>query len=224
MEACLLCKTSNYPICRSHVIPNAVFKRAKHNGKVMKVNTDSGSHELAQDSWDTLMLCKVCEHKLNQVYDDKSLKELRRAWRMSKSNALIKLKTQSSGRLAGFMLSILWRAGVSQHDAYKKVQLPKSAIDGYGACLLNQSPDLLWSLSYRITALYDAKGYFGYDTISRIIPTPCLSRLSDLTFSYVFLFEGFKFELIASSDGFKFDQAGVLKPGKNIYKLARQNI
>jgi hypothetical protein len=221
---CPLCKTSDHPICRSHVIPNAVFKRVKHNGKLMKVDLASKTARLEQDSWDTHMLCKACEHLLNQVYEDSSLKDLRNARRANNTSMLVKLITQSPERLAGFMLSILWRASVSDHNAYGKVKFPESATDGFAECLLKKRPDLLWSLSYRITALYDGRGYFDYDAISRIVATPCLNRLSDLTHSYVFLFEGFKFEMIASSDGFQFDQAGVIKPRKKVYRLARQNI
>jgi len=223
MGTCLLCKSSEHPIRVSHVIPNAAFKRAKDNGKMMKVDVSANLNYLVQDSWSTKMLCAECEHLFNTRYEEATLNELRKARKKSDETGLLNLKTKNPQRLAAFMISLVWRAALSPHSAYKKVQLPTSAIDGYGECLLHGNrPDLLWGLSYRITAMYDSRGIFDVDAVSRIIATPCLSRLSDLTFSFVFMFEGFKFEVITSTDNHKFDQAGVIKPTKLSYKLSRQ--
>jgi len=225
MTVCPLCKTSDHPIRVSHVIPDAAFRRAKTNGKMMKVDFSNKTNELAQDSWSAQMLCSKCEHHFNQVFEDQTLNELRQARRKIGELGFLKLKTKNPKRLAGFMLSLVWRAAQSDHWAYQKIQLPRSAIDGFGEYLLSgKSPDLLWKLSYRITAMYDSQGIFDVDAISRIIASPCLSRLSEQTFSFVFMFEGYKFEVITNSDEYLFDQVGVVKSNKAKYNLPRQCI
>jgi hypothetical protein len=223
MDVCPLCRTSDYPIRVSHVIPNAAFKRAKDNGKMMKVDVRAKLNYLVQDSWATEMLCSECEHLFNTRYEEITLNELRVARKRGGESGLLKLKTKNPSRLAAFMMSLVWRAAVSSHSAYKKVRLPNVVIEGVRQCLLYGSrPDVLWTLSYRITAMYDSKGVFDVDAVSRIIASPCLSKLSALTFSFVFMFEGYKFEVIFTSEKQAIDQAGVIKPIKSTYKLARQ--
>lgn len=225
MEVCPLCKTSDHPIRISHVIPDAAFRRAKSNGKMMKVDTVAKRNQLAQDSWSVKMLCSKCEHHFNQLFEDITLKELRRARKECGNSGFLKFKTNDPQRIAGFMLSLMWRAAQSQHWAYDKIKLPDSAIEGFGQHLLNGNrPDLLWSLTYRMTALFDSEGIFDVDAVSRIIASPCLGKISDDTFSFVFMFEGYKFEIIFSSTELNLDQVGVIKPNKTSYILPRQSL
>lgn len=222
-EACLLCRASGYPIRLSHVIPNAAFKRAKDNGKMMKVDVSAKRNHLVQDSWATEMLCSECEHLFNTRYEEATLNELRSARKKSGESGLLKLKTKNPNRLAGFMMSLVWRAAMSSHAAYKKVQLPDPLLEDIRQCLLHgRRPDILWAFSYRITAMYDSKKIFDVDAVSRIIASPCLSKLAVQTFSFVFLFEGYKFEIIVTSEKQAVDQAGVIKSKKLTYKLVRQ--
>lgn len=223
MGICALCKSSEYPIRVSHVIPNAAFKRAKGNGKMMKIDVSAKLNHLVQDSWATEMLCSSCEHLFNTKYEETTLNELRSARKKSGESGLVKLKTSNPHRIAGFMMSLVWRAAESAHPAYEKVTLPASVTEGVRQCLLlGRRPDILWAFSYRITAMYDSKGIFDVDAVSRIIASPCLSKLAVNTFSFVFMFEGYKFEIIFTSEKQVVDQAGVVKPTKSTYKLARQ--
>lgn len=122
-EICRLCG-NNKLLCKSHIIPEAFYKPVydKHNHLFLRYNAENKGMKskcVRKGLWEYL-LCKECEKKLNDNYEDYAKK----VWNGYDKGEHSKIKfiprphgLETTGlnycRMKLFFLSVLWRAGIS---------------------------------------------------------------------------------------------------------------
>lgn len=130
MAACKLCGGSK-PICKSHIIPKAVFRDAGPASDGLNlVTTDRVEKNKFGGEYEEL-LCRDCEERLGR-YDDYGIRFLRGAVGavipdiagQRIPSGVFELRSGldlTSLRL--FVIAVLWRASISSRLFYKHVQL-----------------------------------------------------------------------------------------------------
>ncbi len=122
---CKLCRSNN-DLCKSHAIPDSVFRAIFKVGSGQAVIIDdnlSTSIKKTQDSWATNQLCSYCERKINERYENYSLKVLKGEFGFEKRDDGILFEGVKTRVIRDFISAILWRASISCHDNYRSVDL-----------------------------------------------------------------------------------------------------
>lgn len=225
ISKCALCLQFK-DLRRSHAIPDSVFKVIfrKNNGKAISFETDEVSPvTYSTDSWWEHQLCDCCERHLNLSYETYSLSAIRgKKGRVVKSELGVSISGVDALKLQLFFSSILWRAGKSKNDAYKKVRIPDDLDEILRSHILAQSRIPLRKLTVRVSRLIDRSidGAFSMDVLRNIVCTPFVRRISLDSFVYCFLFEGFFIELFVP--GYRFNKTsefGVINPKNKILMI-----
>lgn len=127
LEKCKLClKHSN--LCKSHAIPDSLFKKIfrANNGKAIELSSiENEEIKHSQDSWATTQLCEGCERKLNQHYESYGMLVLsgKKALKSQDESGII-LSDFNTRKFRDFLASILWRMSESSHPSFSNVNLP----------------------------------------------------------------------------------------------------
>lgn len=188
-------------LCNSHVIPNAVFRHTKqlHGSQLVSVDAGDSMNQLSQDSWSGYMLCKQCEQKIGPV-EDYALTKLREAATKARPHRErgVAIENFDYKALKLFFTSLIWRAAVSKHDAYAKVNLPPKHREFARSSLFSQSaPDLTW-FPCRGFTLFDGTGdtktRLSADLITHMVMSP-FSRRYKKYGAFLFIFGGYLFEM-----------------------------
>lgn len=118
-------------LIKSHAIPEAFFKSMISGGKPPQLMSDaSGVHPKKSPIgvYDNGILCRDCEDKF-QIMDDYAqnllLKNEKEHEEIVHKNKVIgyEIKSINTSLLRQFFIGVLWRASISTHDYYKKVNL-----------------------------------------------------------------------------------------------------
>jgi hypothetical protein len=115
---CPLCQREKQ-LSRSHILPNASFRKIKRQNSGKLVSFDDSAYTPVGhtvESWWEYLLCHECEQILS-VYENYSIGILRKMARDSHFT----LKNFDYVKLKLFFTSLLWRAAVSNQDAFSKV-------------------------------------------------------------------------------------------------------
>ena len=124
---CRLCLMRK-PLCDSHALPDSLFKYIlrKNSGKAIVIVDDATTPARnTSDTWDTELLCKDCERKLNLAYDAYGMGVFRgHLGSVVVHQDGVDLLRVDRRRLRMFFLSVLWRVSVSSHPNYSNINLP----------------------------------------------------------------------------------------------------
>ncbi|TFF62664.1 MULTISPECIES: hypothetical protein [Comamonas] len=225
ISECALCLQVK-DLKRSHAIPDSVFKVIfrKNNGKAISFDTDDISPvAYSTDSWWEHQLCECCERHLNLSYETYSLSAIRgKKGKVVKSELGVSISNVDALKLQLFFSSILWRAGKSKNDAYKKIRIPDDLDETLRSHILAKSRIPLRKLTVRVSRLIDRSkdGAFSMDVLRNFVCTPFVRCTSLDAFVFCFLFEGFFIEL--SVPGYKFkkmSEFGVINPKNKILMI-----
>lgn len=184
---------------RSHILPNAIFRRIKKNssGRLIRFDNDKKSavHYSQESYWERL-LCKECEEIIRD-YETYGLKLLRGAKFVSAhthSNG-VTFRNHKYNPFKLFLSSVVWRASVSKQDAFAKVLLPSFIKEEARLSLLNSRPLGPYKLGCKIFRLHDETKGFSSTVLRQFIisPVPRLPAKAN-SYSFLFIFEGFVFE------------------------------
>lgn len=135
VKPCQFCGEEK-PLVKSHIIPRSFYElplfRQKAPKKALSIISDSenwGPKRQPSGLYDTQLFCEDCEKKF-MVYDDYAFKllykkrGLRKEWRNREGQVIAEYyESYDYGNLKLFFLSVLFRAGISQHDFFQHVTL-----------------------------------------------------------------------------------------------------
>jgi hypothetical protein len=220
---CRLC-VNERQLSRSHIIPNALFRRIKQRDAGKGVSFDDskdGVVEHTSESWWEYLLCEDCEQRLAAL--DKAGVELLRAARKAankpKDGVLVEPFDYTG--LKRFLTSIVWRAAVSTLPEFHQVVLPSAYADDLRKSLLTERALAPNQLACRLEILFDAtqasRGGFSADNLGQLIPSPHARLLSGRA-SFLFVLDGFLVELFAADAPHKeWRRLGMLKDERKFY-------
>lgn len=226
LKSCSLC-LQNKKLSKSHSIPNAAFKSLlkSNNGNAISIYADTDTPiQYMNDSWADQILCHDCENFLNETYEKYSISLLR-----GKNSGIsfhgygfTLSKTVEIWRFRLFLISILWRASISEHKSYGKVVLPNYIKDEIRNYLLTKKdiPDRLVTVCVR--QIFDSEtGKFSRSQLDDFITSPYYRKNKD-SYSFCFVFLGIFLEI--HFPGLKFKKRisqGVLKKGTSTFFAPR---
>jgi hypothetical protein len=126
---CGFCKWCglNRPICESHAIPNSVFRLAKREAKSSQLTLVAnsakfnGKNDQGSGAWP--LLCHDCELFFKKRFDDFGLSVLHRVKGIEKHDDFILITSLDSKRFSLFVLSVFWRASLSEHGFYSQIRV-----------------------------------------------------------------------------------------------------
>jgi hypothetical protein len=201
---CALCHEDK-KLQDSHIIPNSVFRRIKNAGDggsliLFDDNPDSLVRR-SQDSWSEHLLCSSCEAVISN-YEKTGLEVLRgvNPYRISERSDGVVLGGHEHRLFKLFLISLLWRAAVSNLPQFAKVVLPLHCEQQARTALLGEKPLHSRRLGCRISRLTDPTpsdgGRFSPESLRQLIVSP-IPRLDDKLehYSYLFILEGYALEL-----------------------------
>lgn len=210
--ACALC-VAQKPLRRSHIIPNAVFRRikqAQNSGQLIQMDdSENAPVRRSQDTWSERMLCADCERIIGG-YESYGLELLRVRNGSSVEDHAggVTFRAHDYRRFKLFLTSILWRAAVSSQEVFAKVILPERCKEEARASLLAAKPLSPLRLGCHMHRLVDTEATpeygFDLDSLSQIVISP-IPRLHDgrKYYTFLFLIEGFLLEYFVRAVPFK---------------------
>lgn len=195
---CALCTTEKL-LEKSHIIPNASFKKLKRNNAGKAVVFDYKKDTLIRyeiSSWWEYLLCGKCEDIISE-YERYFFSALRGKGGVKLNYHQLGLTFQNLNysKFKLFLTSLLWRAGVSKQPVFSKVSLSEKYLEEARLSLLYNSPLGAMKLGCKISALYDPTPENGFtpETIKQFIISP-IPRIYNREISFLFCIEGFLIE------------------------------
>lgn len=233
---CALCLEPK-DLCRSHIIPNAVFRRIKsdnQSGQLIELNDADGSPvQYSQGSWWEYLLCLACERTI-RAYEAYGLSFLRggSGANVHQHGGGLTFRGHCYDRFKLFLTSLLWRAAVSRQAHFSKVILLSRDQEAARRSLLLGAPLPPLRLGCRLARLVDhtavGDGGFSEQTLKHLIiaPIPRLFHHSKY-FTFLFLLEGFLIEFFAptiphklsGNRGMHRDSAILFVPRQSIFDI-----
>lgn len=203
---CALCLRSN-KLRKSHIIPNAAFRRIKHHsggGQLVYFDDNPESKiRRSQESWHERLLCSGCE-TIIASYEKTGLDILRGVFpHQSTEHAdgfILSPHDYQTFKL--FLVSLLWRAAVSTQAPFAKVEVPSYCAEQARIALLRRRTMHSRRLGCKIARLTDPtpseRGGFSIESLRQLIVSP-IPRLDEKSehYSFLFILEGYALELFA---------------------------
>jgi len=221
---CKLCQ-KNPKLKKSHAIPDTFFRQIfkEDSGKSIVVSSAVNVPIInSSDSWATNQLCNECERKLNENYEDYSIKVIRgkNTKRDESGVTFSNLETMNFFGFFGFFASVFWRAANSEHEAYSKIISPEPWNEELRKCLYNNDkiPENLLSIKLSKLIDYTANDGLTLEDLRKLIMSPFSRKSKEKKYSFCFVFGGFFIEIFTPAlkhiDG---NKVGVLKCSKPIF-------
>lgn len=204
---CKFCEKES-EIKRSHAIGNTVFrkilKKCEGNAAITIVRNENKIKK-CNDSWAIEQLCGVCENFFNSRFEDYSIHVLRKEQKgvkVEKHPSWISFQGINQTRLILYFLSIYWRAGWSEHQAYNAVVINQGVSDYLRKCFLGEHKLNSSLFCIKVCKLVDESKGFDQESLSQIIVNPFNRILKNVT-SMCMLYEGYFFEIFIRGVNFK---------------------
>ena len=232
-SSCRLCRKIK-DLRRSHILPDALFRSIKRQNSGKVISFDDSKDTLVKyssESWWEDLFCFDCEGIIS-AYEKYGLERLRgRPKNMVHShNRGLTIGNVDYAKFKLFVTSLLWRAAVSNLDAFAKVVLPRSIAEEARTSLISSRPLSPFKLGCTIVRLIDqtseSKGGFSETAIKQLIIPP-IPRIRSRYVSFIFVFEGYLLEFFAPSiplnesarQGFLKNTKVLYIPNKNIFEI-----
>lgn len=217
MAICKFCEKDRV-LLNSHAIPNSIFKRMfrQDSGKARVITADSNTPtHFSSDSWKEKMLCAECEHFFNSKYEKYSLEILRG---VEYNDNGVTLRGLDATKLAGFCISIFWRAANSGHPSYDKVFIPQPWNDQVRKFLRDNQFVPRKDVCVKLNRLIDrTPNGFTLEVLKSMVMSPFFRRYEYGKYSFLFLLEGFLVEIFMP--GLKYKERsgnGIINKNKKI--------
>jgi hypothetical protein len=157
MTICKLCNQDT-KLCQSHILPEFLYTALydkKHRALV--VSKSSLNNEFIQKGFKEPLLCQQCETQFSRY--EMYAKEIINKILLTHPDAegySITIHNVDYPTFELFLLSILWRAGISSHNMFKNVNLGTKHENKLREMLLSENPGI----------------YYEYGCIPFILPNP----------------------------------------------------
>jgi len=213
---------------KSHIIPNAAFKKIKRSLKgkgIVLVNDEDTYVQYSQESWWEYLLCGECEDKFSKY--EKYFFEAIRGRKPIKKNMHSRGVTYTGidyPKFRIFLASLLWRAAVAKHDRFSKVILKDQWLEELRDSLNNEVPLGKSRFGCRLYKLHDSTvGGFDVKSLKQLVIEP-ICRIEKRLVSFMFIMEGVAIEYFCPAIPHKdFKTPGIFQD-KNIYFMPFQEI
>jgi len=224
----------NRELCNSHAIPKAIFRdiqKQQAEADLIKLGYDGKRLRLDGHTGDYPLLCSACENFFNFTYDAKLVEFLRLWDHTIVLNGFRTRMDNDPNWLAEALISVLWRASISQSQQYDNFDLG-SYFNSYLHDIIT-SKDALVRCSVKIESMFDPTDQMQKHLFSRCVVNPAVhqgrpSNHSESKFlKCVMAFSGFFFSIfLPRLSPSKRNRAGFLKhanrrlhaPAKNMFK------
>lgn len=213
---------------RSHIIPNALFKRIMQRDAGKGIRFDDSTESVVEQtskSWWEYLLCDGCEQRIG-LLDKYALETLRSAHKggTPRSDGVL-IANLDYARLKRFFTSLLWRAAISTLPEFDKAKLSDSYTEELRKSLLSNLPLQPKQFACRIEVLYDptpaSQGGFSRDDLGQFIASP-QARVRSGGVSFLFLLDGYFVEILAPDAPHReWRRLGMLKDEPKLYVPAR---
>ncbi|MEM5535116.1 hypothetical protein WNY58_01810 [Neptuniibacter pectenicola] len=221
----MICKGCNQDkkLVKAHVIPESFFRELRADEKTLKlISNVEGVHtkKAPIGVYDKDILCRECEDKF-QTLDDYAAKLLidnSEIEELKQNSSVVgyKIPKVDYGLLKRFIISLLWRASISKHGFYSKVNL--GALEEKAKKLIwEESPGEKEEFSF-VLAKFDDEG-----TISKAMLDPHQERWSGKRY-YRFYIGGFVLYVKADSQVTPEQWAKFIPSDDNLYVVSRGKI
>ena len=181
---------------RSHIIPEFLYKRMyddKHRFHILSAVKELDD-KMAQKGFRENLLCEKCETKLSR-WEDYACKAIYggKELTIEKIGRVIEVRDVDYAKMKLFQLSILWRAGVSKLEFFKRVDLGIHE-ERLRQMLLLEQPGQDYEYGCLVFGLTDYEG----NTASELIVQPNPVRMGSHN-GYRFVFGGFSWNYVVTS-------------------------
>ena len=214
MPQCPLCKNQS-ELKNSHVIPNTFFKRLKKtNGYSFQTAVDLTRPVVStQESWAEVMFCGSCEDRMNEF--DSYVASF--TYSPKRVGATVGKSAAGYRRYTGidyvkfrlFQLSLVYRAALSQREAYLHISLSPEHVEMVRTSILSRKVFSDFVIGCRMALLWNpvrAEVFRGHIAV----PKARLERQSEIVY---FIFGGFCWEFHLPKFGYKARKEGhYIKP------------
>lgn len=198
LKFCKFCDNEK-EICRSHAMPRSFFISVQrdNSGKSILLNSGSGKIRKTINSGQWPMLCKECENHFNLNFDspiDQKLNTLVKPISRKVHHAFL----DHPKIIASFILSVIWRASMSENEIYKSFELPRILNKKIQDHLKSPGTDNPFKFStFRFERLIDRIGNFSEEEISQFVIAPyCVHRDKTRKLEISFIGRGYLFSTI----------------------------
>ena len=204
----------------SHIIPNAYFRKMKHEraGKLVSFNSlPQTSVRLSNESWSEEMLCATCEGIFSKL-ETKCIVSLRKTAREieEKSAYGSLLHSFNFKILQHFLLSILWRAAQSKTEPFAQVILPSEVAEDIRIALLDQSSSKK-IVHIQVSKLHDESRQIAATRFEDMALSP-FSKVYGQTLCFTFIFAGYMIKFFFPYIPTKYRrQLGWIRPGPKLF-------
>lgn len=227
IRTCHLCLNSS-ELRRSHIIPNALFKRIKQRDAGKGIRFDDSKESLVEhtsESWWEYLLCDGCEQRIG-LLDKYAVETLYNAHKsgVSRSDGVLITDLDYAG-LKRFFTSLLWRAAISTLPEFDKVRLPDVYAEELRKSLVSDLALPPKQLACRIELLYDptppSEGGFNRDALGQLILSP-QARIRSRRTSFLFLLDGYLVQIFAPEAPHRdWRRPGMLKDAPKLHVPAK---
>lgn len=220
-SSCALCRQVKV-LKKSHVIPNAAFKKIKrslHGKSIVMTDDDHTPIQYSSESWWEYLLCGECEDLISrhERYFFDAIRRNKPQRREIHSQGLT-LKDISYHNIKLFLESLIWRAGVSSQDHFHKVVLHPTWLEDLRTSLHSERPLSQYKYGCKISKLNDpTPGGFSRDSLDQLVISP-IQRIKKSTVSYLFVIEGFLLEFFCPAIPFSRSRDyGIIRKTNNCF-------
>jgi hypothetical protein len=170
---CALC-LQHGPLCRSHALPHAHFRdiHRRNNGVATVISSDMGKLHKSSESGKAFLLCRGCEGKLNRAFDAPCINHLKVARQAALKGKPGTTISAPSATLARFMLSVVWRAGLSRAAIYTDLEFTKCSADALRATITEPFASPFTLASFAVFDLFDSQRVFTRSSLTDFVVPP----------------------------------------------------
>ena len=198
---CRLC-LKDRKLADSHIIPEFIYKSMydKNHRFLEMPDVDVGKVGYQQKGYREQLLCfgrDGCENRLNHYYEQYARKLFVDSLPPPESpnSKRLVFKSLKYGRFKLFILSVLWRASISSHPMFERINLGDVHEEKIRLLLLASDPGAPSAYPCAIVAIMNNGQHF-----KGLIPTPLCSRVEGHKF-YGLVLDGFLFMVFVSGHG-----------------------
>ncbi|NOI60486.1 hypothetical protein [Vibrio coralliilyticus] len=144
---CCLCDGS-CELQDSHIIPRSYFRGLKgKSGQLICVSTDESiGAKLTNSDPKEKLLCRECEQFISVNYERYGTRLFKDHRKVKKTKQIVEFKQFRFKEFYLFLISILWRASISELPRYEHIDLGKPVNDLLKHCLKNNTIKIQTSL------------------------------------------------------------------------------
>lgn len=197
MSTCKLCLKEKI-LCKSHSIPNSVFKKLKSNGQahVIDLKVESKVRK-SQDTWVDYLFCKDCELFISSNYEKPCLEVIRRGLERPGVTFLSPFDKYNNVKLSLFILSIFWRASLSKHPAFSNVNFGEAVEKHCRFWIKNGRVPMDIEMSFYIFELRDlSRSLFNRVAIKDMVVNPYTTPAEQSHAKMSCIFEGLYISMV----------------------------